>query len=256
VNPERYTESQILHGLHEAWEGIVGVDDPFDAETQIDTFMKADGTWDEIDFADIFRGIERFFRFSCTDKEWLDLFGFDVAKRSMSEWDQTVAPKLTFGALARFISERAPLIASFDPITVFGRDCASAGVFTGIQRLAGEQFAPSVRIIDVMRGHDLDSFWTQLRWMTEHAIPPLPSFWRGVTRVTGCLCVLAVIAALIVAWEKSDSIWIVSAIGGSLVLYVIAWAYQRFTNPLPSAIVTFRDLSMLIARTRNRGTSG
>lgn len=68
----RYTESQVLCGLREAWHDIIGVDDPFDADTQIDTLMKADGTWDDIDFADVFRGLERFFGFSCADKEWLD----------------------------------------------------------------------------------------------------------------------------------------------------------------------------------------
>jgi hypothetical protein len=161
--------------------------------------MKADGTWDEIDFADIFRGLERFFGFECAHKEWLDFFGFDVVKRSIAEWDQKVAPNLTFGALARFIADRAPRIASFDPISVFGRDCESAGVFSGIHRLAGQRFAPSARIIDVMRGHGLDRFWTQLRWMTENSIPPLPSFWRGVTGITGSLSVLAVIGGLIAA---------------------------------------------------------
>ena len=174
----------------------------------------------------------------------------DIATCSIDEWNRTVAPKLTFGALARFIADRAPMIASFDPITVFGRDCASAGVFTGIQRLAGRQFAPSARIIDVLRGHDLDSFWTQLRWITEHSIPPLPSFWRGVTGMTGCLGILAVI----VAWATSNPIFIVPTIVGALVFYMIASAYKQFTNPLPSDIVTFRDLSTLIARTRSTVT--
>lgn len=251
VTAGRYTESQVLCGLREAWPVVIGVDDPFDAETQIDTFMKADGTWDEIDFADLFRRLERFFGFSCADKEWLDFFGFDVAKRSIDEWDQSVAPNLTFGALARFIADRAPMMVSFDSITVFGRDCAPAGVFAGIQRLAGQQFAPSARIIDVMRGRDLDDFWTHLRWMTEHSIPPLPSFWRGVTGMAACLGVLAVIGGLIAAWETSDPIWIAPTIVGALLFYVIASLYKRFTNPLPSDIVTFRDLSTLIARRRN-----
>jgi len=136
MKTQHYTESQVLYGLREAWERVTGIDDPFDADTQIDTFMKADDTWDEIDFADIFRGLEEFFGFACSDDEWTGFFGFDIAKRSIDEWNQTVAPKLTFGALARFVADRAPIIASFDPITVFGRHCASAGVFTGVQRLA------------------------------------------------------------------------------------------------------------------------
>ena len=42
MTTERYTESQVLYGLREAWENITGVDDPFDADTQIDAFMKGD----------------------------------------------------------------------------------------------------------------------------------------------------------------------------------------------------------------------
>jgi hypothetical protein len=261
VKAERYTESQVLYGLREAWEDMTGVDDPFYADTQIDMFMKADDTWDEIDFADIFRGLERFFDFTCSDKEWKDFFGFDIAKRNIDEWDQTVAPNLTFGALARFIADHAPMIASFDPITVFGHHCASAGVFTGIQRLAdkltdnNQRFAPSARIIDVMRGHDLDNFWTQLRWMTEYTIPPLPSFWRSVTCLTGFLGALATVGGLVAAWTTSNPVWIAPTLLGTIVLYLIALAYKRFTNPLPTDIVTFRDLSMLIARAQNTVTA-
>lgn len=231
------------------------MDDPFDADTQIDTFMKADNTWDDIDFADLFRGLERFFGFACREEEWLDFFGFDIAKRSMDQWDQAVAPKLTFGALARFIVDRAPMVASFGSISVFGRDCGSAGAFIGIERLVGRQCAPSDQIINVLRGHDLDRFWTQLRWMTEHSIPSLPSFWRGVTGMTGCLSILAVVGGEIVAWATSNPILIVPTIAGALALYLIASAYKHISNPLPSDIVTFRDLAMLIARARNTMTA-
>ena len=126
VSRQRYSESQILFGLREAWQEFTGVNDPFDAETLIYTFMKSDGSWDELDFADIFYGIERFFGFQCSDKEWTDFFGFNAPQRGLEEWKQTVAPNLTFGSLARFIAERAPVIASFDPITVFGRLCGWA----------------------------------------------------------------------------------------------------------------------------------
>ncbi len=257
LNSQRYTESQVLFGLREAWQDFTGVDDAFDADIRIDTFMKSDGSWDELDFDDIFRGIERFFGFSCPDKEWTNFFGFDVAKRSLEEWEQSVALNLTFGSLSRFIAERAPAIASFDPIFLFGRTCAPAGVFTGIQLVANKttgnqlRFAPSARIIDVLRGHDLDAFWTQLRWMTEHAIPDLPIFWRRVTGVTSCLGILAVIAALISTWATSNPTWIIPTFLLACMSYVIASVYKRFTNPLPSQIVTFRELSTLIAARRS-----
>jgi len=253
VSRQRYSESQILFGLREAWQEFTGVNDPFDAETLIYTFMKSDGSWDELDFADIFYGIERFFGFQCSDKEWTDFFGFNAPQRGLEEWKQTVAPNLTFGSLARFIAERAPVIASFDPISVFGRLCGPAGVFEGIEVVANKtmgralRFPPSARIIDVMRGHDLDRFWTQLRWMTEHAAPELPSFWRNVTAATDCFAVLAVIAAAIGSWATSNPAWVAQTLLVAVVSYLFASAYKRFTNPLPSNIVTFRDLSMLIA---------
>lgn len=253
---QRYTESQVLFGLREAWQDFTGVDDAFDANTQIVAFMRSDGSWDELDLNDVFRGIERFFGFSCPDEEWTNFFAFDVAKRNLAEWEQSVAPNLTFGSRARFIADRAPAIASFDPICLFGRTCAPAGVFTGIQLVANKttgkqlRFAPSTRIIEVLRGQDLDSFWAQLRWMTEHATPELPTFWRGVTRVTGCFGILAVIADLIATWATSNRTLVIPTFLVALMSYIMAMGYKRFTNPLPSDIVTFRDLSTLIAAKR------
>jgi hypothetical protein len=148
------------------------------------------------------------------------------------------------------------VVATFDPISVFGRECAAAGVFTGIQSVADNatgnrlRFAPSARIIDVMRGDDLDKFWTQLRWMTEHSIPELPALWRDVTGLTGCLGVLAVMGALAAAWATSNPAWIIAPLLGAVALYMVASAYKHFANPLPSHIVAFRDLSMLIVNRR------
>lgn len=257
MSSQRNTESQVLFGLREAWQDFTGVDDPFDAGTRIDTYMKADGSWDELDFADIFRGIERFFGFNCSDQEWTEFFGFHIAKRSLNEWEQTVAPNLTFGSLARFIVDRAPAIATFNAISLLGRPCLPAGVFTGIQLVAHKtmgsrrRFSPSDRIIDVMQGHDLDRFWSQLRWMTEHATPELPAFWRNVTSTTGCLGVLAVVVSLIATWATSNPVWIVPTLLVAAVSYLLASAYKRFKNPLPSHIVTFRDLSLLVATQRS-----
>lgn len=249
--PERYTESQVLCGLREAWENITGVDDPFDDDTQIDTFMKADETWDEIDFADIFRGLERFFEFECSNDEWKDFFGVEIAKRSLDEWDRTVAPRLTFRALANFIAERAPVIASFAPITVLGRNCAPAGVFNGVQRLVVvPRIAPSTRIIDVLRGHTLDNFWMRLRWMTEHSIPPLPDSWRSITGMAGCVGVMALLIGVTASWFTSNLAYTIPAVAIAILLYIAASMYKQQTNPLPPDIVTFRDLATHIVQSR------
>ena len=239
MSRQRYSESQILFGLREAWQEFTGVNNPFDADTLIYTFMKSDGSWDELDFADIFRGIERFFGFKCSDKEWTDFFGFNAPECGLEEWKQTVAPNLTFGSLARFIAERAGNRFVRSDICVWStvrpgrrlrrdRSCC--------QQDNGKAFAISTepQIIDVMRGHDLDRFWTQLRWMTEHAAPELPSFWRNVTAATGCFAVLAVIASLIGSWVTSNPAWAVQTLLVAVVSYLFASAYKRFTDPLPS----------------------
>ena len=101
-----------------------------------------------------------------------------------------------------------------------------------------------------MRGHELDNFWTQLRWMTKHATPELPAFWRDVTGVIGCLGLLAVIAILIVTLVTSNPLGIIPTMLAATVCYAFASAYKRLANPLPPDIVTFRDLSMLIVAAR------
>jgi hypothetical protein len=64
----RYSESQIIYGLQEAWLEIVGGAAKFDCDTRIYEHMKSDGTWDEIDFYDLYRELEEFFGFDCTDE--------------------------------------------------------------------------------------------------------------------------------------------------------------------------------------------
>ena len=260
MDAKQYTQSQVLYGLREAWETATGVDDPFDADTQIYAYMLADGSWDDLDLADIFHGIEKFFNFTCSMDEWRGLFNFDVGKRDFDEWKRDVAPNLTFGALAQFIAERAPVVASFDPISILGRRCATAGVFIGIQRVAENQktdcprFAPSTRIIDVVQGNELDKFWMQLRWMTEHSPPELPRFWREATGLAGCGTLLAAIGGMVAVWATASFAWIAIALLCAVTFYTTAYIYKRITNPLPPHIVTFRDLSVLIAASRKGST--
>src|SRR5262245_14948583 len=97
VDAKRYTQTPVLCGLRAAWEEATGgTDEPFDAETQIYAYGMADGTWDDIDLADIWFRLERFFGFTCRREEWLEFFGLDLAKQSWDEWEKTFAPNLTF----------------------------------------------------------------------------------------------------------------------------------------------------------------
>lgn len=250
----RYTQSQVLYGLREAWSAMVGfdLDEPFDAHTRLDVYLKSEGVWDELDFADVFRGLERFFDFSCSDDEWLRFFGFDPSRRTRDEWEQTVAPQLTFGALSKFIAERAIQI-SFRPVAIVDVECPSAGAFLGIQEIARREcsysggFGPSRRIIDHMRGRQLEAFWTQVRWITQNSIPELPSSWREVTVNAGIIGCLGVVAGFIAGWLIDSVVLLAFAMAGAASVYLLAATYKHLANPLPPGIVTFRDLSMMVA---------
>jgi hypothetical protein len=218
--------------------------------------MIEDGSAADLDLYDVLFRLERFFGFNCTRQEWRDFFLLDMASQSPEEWIKTVAPQLTFGSLASFVAERAPVVASFDPIPVFGRNCAAAGIFAGMQQIAANlpgsklQFAPSTRIVDVMRGTRLNDFWTRLRWMTENAAPELQRHWRDITFIAGNVGFLTVIGGLFFAWLFSSPVWFALALGASMLIYAAASAYKQTVNPIPRDIVSFRDLSILIAKSR------
>jgi hypothetical protein len=256
VESKRYTQSQVLHGLREAWESATGVHGEFDADTEIYSYMDEDGSGDDLDFHDVLLDIEVFFGFTCREAEWRDFFLLDMATENPEGWLSSVGGRRTFGSLADFIAERAPVIASFDPVYVLGRSCATAGIFTGIEQVAKtcpgwkSPFGPSTRIIEVMRGSTLDEFWTRLRWLTESAIPELPKPWRDSTDFAVCLGILTVIGGLIIAWLSSSPIWIAVGLASAMLLCAAACLYKQAVNPIPRNIVSFRDLSVLIAKSR------
>lgn len=211
----RYTEKQILCGLRELFSKLGGMNTPFDADTRIDHFYESNRRWyhefddDDFEFIDFFLALSYYFRFRCTPEEWSEYFHLDLAdyRDDKEDWERLVAPGLTFGALARFISERAPGV-SFESVSVIDRECRPAGVFYGIQRVVKntiedahwfpppeKSITPSTKIIDVIRGYQLDEFWVQLRWMTERGVPELPAIWRHfemiVIAVLTCLTLTA-----------------------------------------------------------------
>jgi hypothetical protein len=218
--------------------------------------MTEDGSGDDLDFQDVLLALERFFGFTCPREEWLDFFLLHMAAENPQGWLSSVGRRRTFGSLADFIAERAPVLASFDPVNVLGRSCATAGIFAGIEQVAKTcqgwktPFGPSTRIIEVMRGSTLDDFWTRLRWMTESVIPELPKSWRDSTDFAVCLGILTVIGGLIVAWLASSPIWIAIGLGLAVIFYAAACLYKQAVNPIPRNIVSFRDLSVLIAKDR------
>ena len=246
MSETRFTYSQTLCGLREVWENATGTNATFSAETRIYDYMQEDGSWAEIDFADIFYRIERTFGFDCPREEWMTLFG--ESGMSAERWLREVSPKLTFGALAQFIAERTPDGISFEPANFLNQKCAPAGAFLGMEELAKRnsvpEFAPSDRIIDVMRGNVLDSYWHQLRWMTEDRIPALPRLWRGILVDIGFFGSIAI--ALVAYLVGLKAAFIASAVWA--VCLLSASAYKDLTNPIPAEVQTFRDLAELVSR--------
>lgn len=197
-----------------------------------------------------FDRVERFFGFKCGLDEWKKFF--EAGAASEQEGEQNISRCWTFGALAEFIADRAPVAASFDPLPMLGAPCKSAGVFLGIQQVARKAgrttrtFGPSSRITEMLRGKNLDRFWMQLRWMTEHAIPELPWHWRMLIGHAWLTAVVLIVFSWVVTYYTREPIYL--ALFGLLGIFlcVSAASYQWVRNPLPYHIQTFRDLVVVI----------
>ncbi|MGC3965899.1 MAG: hypothetical protein QM775_00560 [Pirellulales bacterium] len=251
------TELRVLYELRGEWAAVSGcMVGAFQGDTRIDEYSQAEGSWEELDFADVMFRFERHFGFTCGEDEWNELFRFDLATSDHTVWKAEVAPRLTFGALARFIAARATVVPqiepiTFQPVTLLGRTCAPAGAFVGIEqaaKLAGDEvrFAPSMRIIDAFRGERLDEFWRELRWWTNNALPELPKHWRGAPSEALSLGCLACFVAAFASCVMGSFLPIVAALIVSFLIYKAAAIYKRVADPLPSSFVTFRDLALWI----------
>ncbi|HQR41585.1 MAG TPA: hypothetical protein PLX97_02850 [Gemmatales bacterium] len=247
------SDSQIFCGIREVLYSDFWITVDIDANTNIIDLVNHDSQFDEYDFLDVLYRIARFFRFTCDKSEWLDFFS-ERNNRSFDEWKQ----QLTFGALARFIAQRAGVNVSFKPLLMLDKPCASAGIFLGIQTLAHQEirgcmpFAPSTPILEVMRGKQLQRFWGQLRWMTSNAIPPLPAFWKRANEFAVWTGLLVFLLGVFSVYATGDAIWISTGFVLAVMLYLAASLYKRLVNPLPTNMLTFRDLVKWIASTENR----
>jgi len=84
--------------------------------------------------------------------------------------------------------------------------------------------------------------------MTERGIPELPQFWRKLemTVLIPLICLLFVGCAVL-ASIKADVVYVLAAFCIPLLGLISAIIYKQITNPLPTGIETFGDLSALIA---------
>ncbi|WP_417384970.1 hypothetical protein [Gimesia sp.] len=262
MSPLRYSEKQILCGIAE--QLCLGPDllvtrPPLKAEVRIDHYLQSlIPTWvdEEIEISDFFayfQYMEYYFRFKSSHSEWSEYFKLNIYKADYEKWEEFYAADFTFGRLAQFIAARATAI-SFQPVEVLGTECGPAGAFYGLQGLVkslkkrSPDFGPSTRIRDVLKGDSVVYFWSQLRGITEQGVVELPAGWRylQVTAFASLICFTTVVAVLI-SLLKLEPVYIASIFAVVPVGMFAVWIYQRWSNPLPSDLQTFRDLAVLIA---------
>lgn len=262
----KYTEKQILNGLREYWRLSTGLGFDIDLDKRIDLKLvyandANDLNEDDLDeifslLPDLFSDLAKYFGFECSVDEWKKELGIQEPIRCLEEWEREIAPHFTFGALVRFIEKRATAVL-LQPVVVIDRECRPAGVFYGIQQIIKDiydessYFGPSTKIIDVLRGYTLETFWDQLDWMTENRIPKLSSFWSFIELYGFGLFFLGMILVSIPTAMTHNIFYFimmvfVMVIVGYCVRHVTS-LYKHRVNPLPPELVTFRDLSILIA---------
>jgi len=252
----RYSIDQIMLGLAEVWSESVGCYAPFDSATRIDEYLKKSDDWNELDLCDVKYAIEEFFTCEIPDNEWSDFMGEGTL---LKEWEERHGPQFTFGTLAELIAKHA-VVKRLQPLVILGRPCVTAGAFRLIQSVVRKRrkrtrpFAPSTPVLDRLRGGRLRSVWGKLRFLCEGAIPPLRLTWPE--RVDRCVwawpCHIIngiLFLVLMIAWhtgrepgEKGSSWWFALLLWPLAVSCVCSFL-DRFTNPLPDGIHTFRDLA-------------
>ncbi|WP_145458198.1 hypothetical protein [Gimesia panareensis] len=214
--------------------------------------MQADGSWADTDLSDLFYRFERQFDFECSLEEWTEELGIANVP-SLEVWENEVAPRFTFGAIARFIQKRASNPVSFAPVTVINKECRPAGIFYGMQQLLdiiledSKQISPSTKIIDVVRGRKLDHFWGQLRWMTENGIPELSGFWKSIYENTFLYCYYTMMIGSLLTVVTQNIFCLAVVLTVELCGWCVSSLYKYCSDPLPPELQTFRDLAVAIA---------
>jgi hypothetical protein len=164
------------------------------------------------------------------------------------EWNRTIVPQLTVGALAEFILERASRI-SFEPVSILGSPpCAAAGYFQGMTGLVqsirphAPRFGPSTPIRHVLSNSELRRFWRRLSRSTR----PLPPLEFTLTNLANAILIgssLLLIFGVMVDWAILAMVWMICLKGISFGCWL-----RRRVHPLPLGIVTFGDLARHQAR--------
>ena len=253
MSGKTYTQEQILSGIRIFWRETLGCDSPIDPEMSMIEQLKSVGLYEDLDFTDVCVGLQRLFGFISYWEEWDAFLGIPI--KDPDEWEKTVAPRLTFRALAEFIREQLKLI-SFEPITLLGKPCLTAGVFRGIERLAVQvyprvrRFAPSTPIHQCLRGVRCYLFWNRLRWMVHDELPPLATIRFNSRGFLHSLSFKVAIGVMIALWTRDLNGFLGGIVVTLSLLLPMGWLAALINwwwNPLPEGIETFGDLARVLA---------
>jgi hypothetical protein len=245
----RYSFSQIWCGLNILFREHLGADGPFDRNSRIDEYLKSWGLWEELEIPGI---IMSFFGFSCSSKEWKAFFCQGKQVLNPQEWEETIAPKLTFGALADFIGKHCEGV-SLKPLNLFGKSCLTAGIFRDLEDITRKvypwlgRFGPSSPIRKHLAGLRLLNWWERLRWVTEEKLPPLDQSRVQGLQWLAFLVFLEVVFALVLAGFFKDWINLPRELPVFFSLIYLEHKLFQLINPLPEGIDTFGDLARYLA---------
>jgi acyl carrier protein len=240
MSAKTFTQEQILSGIRICLREELKCESPFDADTNLrEHLAELD---DELDAFDLVYLID----------ELEELFGFTYP---LKEWEKILTPDLTFRGLADFIRERLNPI-SFEPVTLLGKPCLTAGIFRSLEQLAVQvnpwvtPFAPSTPIRQCLHGVRLRWFWNRLRWMIHDEIPPPPRIELSFRDCLSSL-LLKIGIGLLIALRRRDLTGLAVGVGVTFALFIpMAWLVEFINsrlNPLPEGIETFGDLARVLS---------
>ncbi len=257
---ERYSLEHVLRGLRQLWEDCLQARTPFEPDARFEAAFIAEGFWEDLVLPEV---IQDYFGFSFSSESWEVFIAGGVT--DPAEWESTVAPRLTFRALAGFIREHLEPIR-LEPVEILGRRCASAGVFRGLERMVQQhhprarRFGPSTPIRRRLRGPELHRFWQRLRWIVPAELPLAPEV-KLDDRAMGHGCLLKIVLSALVAFAVGDWSPLLTGFLTAVCLTVgLYWTVQTFNawwiSPLPPGVETFGDLAKFLAAEMGAGPSG
>ncbi len=255
---------------------------PIEESTRIGPHLKRIVPGDSLDLLDFAWRFERRFDAPIGDEDWRFTHGSGLCD-TFQEWKEVYGDvdAMTFGALAELLV----LSTSGDlnhPITVRAAKSNSAGAFKELEQLARNMsrsvkpFEPETSILDRFRSTLLRRYWSQLRVLSNHRIPPLISpapvrFLKWARNVCGGFLLISLLVALCAAvgvrilGEQSElgivslklglygivlTIGLLALVGALALIRNLLKSLQSDESQLPSGIVTFRDLADFIAGDR------